>query len=109
MDEALQVKVVSVVRVAGEVDLASAPELSSRLDALPANGNPVVVDLSEVSFIDSIGLGVLVSTWTRCRESETPTPLCLVVATRDVERLLEVAGLRELFDVFPTLELATAW
>src|SRR4029077_9176436 len=53
---------VPVLAVRGEVDVATAPQLRERLLAL-ADQNPVVVvaDLTEVTFIDSTALGVLVS------------------------------------------------
>lgn len=49
-----------VLALSGELDLAGAPELSSRLtDAMEA-GRDLAVDLRELEFIDSSGLGVLV-------------------------------------------------
>lgn len=49
----------TVVRVAGEVDAQSADELRGHL--LQAAGGRLVVDLSGVTFLDSAGLGALVS------------------------------------------------
>lgn len=52
---------VAVVHVAGEVDVYTAPQLRSALDTLIARQRVrLVVDLDEVTFIDSTGLGVLV-------------------------------------------------
>lgn len=48
-----------LVTVAGQVDIATAPDLGERLSALVAEGSAVVVDLDQVSFIDAAGLGVL--------------------------------------------------
>ena len=49
-----------VIRVDGEVDLYSSPELRKKLlRAVPSSGGDVVVDLSGVSYIDSSG------TWSR--------------------------------------------
>ena len=52
---------VSVVTVAGEVDVYTAAQLRSVLDEEIGAGHArLVVDLDEVSFLDSTGLGVLV-------------------------------------------------
>jgi anti-sigma B factor antagonist len=48
-----------LVTVAGQVDIATAPDLHERLSALVADGTTVVADLDQVSFIDAAGLGVL--------------------------------------------------
>ena len=50
-----------VVRVAGEVDIVTAPLLQRHLDAAIATGRPVVVDLSETTFLDARGVAALVS------------------------------------------------
>jgi anti-sigma B factor antagonist len=49
----------SVVRVAGEVDIDTAPRLRTALDDALRSGAPVVLDLTEVTFMDSSGFGVL--------------------------------------------------
>jgi anti-anti-sigma factor len=52
----------SNVRVTGEIDLATAPELRQRLNSLIAAGpGDVDVDLSNVTFLDSSGLAVLLT------------------------------------------------
>jgi anti-anti-sigma factor len=47
------------LHVHGELDVATAPALAQRLRALTELGHAVVVDLAEVSFMDSSGLRVL--------------------------------------------------
>ena len=58
----------AVVRVQGEVDLYTAPQLWETLDAAIA-GTPheLVIDLSDVSFLDSSGLSVLLRAHKRLR------------------------------------------
>jgi anti-anti-sigma factor len=48
-----------LVAVAGELDLASVPELRAALEAAAQSGLPVVLDVSDVTFIDSTALGAL--------------------------------------------------
>ena len=58
----------AVVRVQGEVDLYTAPQLWETLDAAIA-GTPheLVIDLSDVRFLDSSGLSVLLRAHKRLR------------------------------------------
>jgi anti-sigma B factor antagonist len=48
-----------VVAVTGEVDIMTAPKLDSVLRRLQAQERSIVVDLSDVTFLDSSGLAVL--------------------------------------------------
>jgi anti-anti-sigma factor len=50
-----------VIDVVGEVDMATAPRLAAALDPARYTAQRVVVNLSEVSFIDSSGLNALVA------------------------------------------------
>jgi anti-anti-sigma factor len=49
------------VRLRGELDLAGAPTVSERLRRLRERGEPVLLDLDELEFIDMSGLRVLVA------------------------------------------------
>lgn len=49
------------IRLRGELDLAGAPILSERLRGLYERGEPVVLDLDELEFIDMSGLRVLLA------------------------------------------------
>ena len=65
MGEALTIRVrrdrgYAIVAVAGEVDIATVTRLRERLFELAASGRTLVVDLDQVSFIDSSGLAALV-------------------------------------------------
>ncbi len=89
---------VPVLRVRGEIDVASAPELHAWLCDLVGQGSEIVlVDMSEVSFIDSTGLGVLVGAETEMRQDGRQ--LQLRVAQPQILRLLELTGLDETFTV----------
>jgi anti-sigma B factor antagonist len=98
---------VTVLAIRGEIDVSTAPELRERL--LAATTDPpriVVVDLSEVSFLDSTALGVLVSGVKRLRSEGGD--LRLVVTGRSVAKVLEVTGLVEVFSIFETVDAAVA-
>ena len=97
---------VPIVRVAGEVDLATAPQLKESLAAIPAGSGPVIIDLSEVTFLDSTGLSVLVTSWKHLHEFNADSSVRLVVNRPAIQRVLTVTGLDEVFNLFATLEEA---
>jgi anti-sigma B factor antagonist len=84
------------VTVSGEVDLATAPALLQAAEELvKSTEGDVAIDMSEVTFIDSTGLGVLV----QIRNAVTGRGSSLVFATpsRSVQRALSLAGLDKVF------------
>lgn len=59
-----------VVRVSGECDLASAPALQEALQPLrPPDVTLVTIDASDLDFVDSTGLGVVLGAMRRLREA----------------------------------------
>jgi anti-sigma B factor antagonist len=98
---------VAVIDVRGEVDLATSHELDEQLATL-IWGRPelLVVDLTDVTFMDSTGLGVLVKSVRDVRAGGGD--LRLVATQPQIIRLLELTGLDAVFTVFPTTEKAIA-
>jgi len=97
-----------IVSVTGEVDLSSVPWLAEVIWRAKeqAGGDPlhVVVDLSEVEFMDTAGLEVLLEEWNSSRQ--LGGRMCLVAQEGPMTRLLEVSGLGELFDLYAELDAA---
>jgi anti-sigma B factor antagonist len=86
-----------VITVSGEVDLASSPQLDDAIiSTLDSGAKAVAIDLTDVSFMDSSGLGVIVRGLKRCREAEID--LDLVITN---ERVLKVFGITGLDQVIP--------
>lgn len=82
-----------LLRVLGEVDLSNARGVLQVLEGL--GNRDLVVDLTEVEFMDSTGLGILVEL-----ESKTSGEVKLMVVARSqVDRLLELTGLKSHFDI----------
>lgn len=81
-----------VLRLAGEIDVATAPRLRDRLVQLVTEGPPqLVVDLSGVTFIDSMGLGALISGLKRARAHDGD--LRLAGPTDHVAKVLAITRL----------------
>jgi anti-sigma B factor antagonist len=88
----------TVVSAAGELDVNTAPDLREQLARLIADGTRlVVVDLSEVSFVDSTALSVLVSALKRLRQANGD--LELASPNPSVRRVFEITGLTRLFTI----------
>jgi anti-sigma B factor antagonist len=86
-----------VLMVSGEVDLATSPDLDvAIIAALESGTESLVIDLTNVTFMDSSGLGVIVRGLKRCREADKD--LDLVISN---ERVLKVFGITGLDQVIP--------
>ncbi len=85
---------VCLVRVKGELDLADSDALTERLGGL--SDRTVVVDLSELAFIDSSGLRAFVAA--KLKAADAGHELLLTRPQPNVERLFAVTGLDGLID-----------
>jgi anti-sigma B factor antagonist len=83
------------LRLAGELDMATAPLLKSALAGLPSEG-PVSLDLSELTFLDSSGLNVLAQYGNSLNGQG---PLVLANVPDPIVSVLEVVG----FDALETI------
>lgn len=82
-----------VLRVLGEVDLSNARQVLRVLEDL--GDRDLVVDLTEVDFMDSTGLGILVE----LESMITGEVKLMVIARSQVDRLLDLTGLKSHFQV----------
>ena len=97
----------SVVAVTGELELATAPRLRQQVVSLIGGGRAqLVIDLSGVDFIDSVGLGVVVGALKRCRTHGGD--LMVAGAVPRVRALFEITRLDEIIDLHPDLAAALA-
>ncbi len=96
---------VCTMRIDGEIDVYTAPRLKEALVAAIEGGCVnVIVDLDRVGFIDSSGLGVLVSGLRRARERDGAVR---VVCTRDnILKIFRITGLDKVFPIFADISEA---
>jgi anti-sigma B factor antagonist len=98
---------VPIIAVAGEIDVATAPQLRESLHGVIAQGQAtVVLDLLEVSFLDSTALGVLVGALKRCRE--LGGELHVVVADARIMKIFEITGLTKVFPISSSMTAVSA-
>jgi anti-sigma B factor antagonist len=94
-----------VVSLRGEIDAVTAPRLGSRLFGLADEGKRgVIVDLSDVTFMDSTGIGVLLNAVTHfeARHAE----LVLVCANDLILRPFELTGVTDHLTIYDSREKA---
>ena len=91
-----------VVTVRGELDLYTAPEFERALGLNGAANGRVVVDLTDCTFIDSTGLGILIA----ADRHSGGNGLLIVARGHEVLRAFEVSGLDGPLTLHPTVESA---
>jgi anti-sigma B factor antagonist len=96
----------TVVRVNGEVDVYTAGRLKEEIIGLVDKDRcQLAVDLEGVEFMDSTGLGVLITGLKRIREREG---VLVLVSPRDqIRRLLTITGLDRVLKVHDSVDEAT--
>jgi anti-sigma B factor antagonist len=96
-----------VVGVIGEVDVYTAPTLRDHLSHLVADGHyHLILDLEEVAFLDSTGLGVLVGGLKRVRAHDGS--LALVCTQERILKVFRITGLTKVFRIHASVPEALA-
>ena len=103
----------AVLQVSGELDLVTSPALRQHVhDAVAEGRHSLVLDLSEVMFCDSSGVGVLIASRRLIRSCQGSLRLILpaqgAAEGSHVNRVLGALGVRRLFDVYPDVAAAVA-
>lgn len=99
-----QVDGVAVVKAAGAVDMLTAPQLQDVISvALARRPNRLILDMTQVDFLASAGMQVLIVT----RDQLGPGSRFAVVADGPAtSRPLKITGIADFIEVFPSLDVA---
>jgi anti-sigma B factor antagonist len=90
-----------LIAISGELDIAATPELSTvMLIAAGSPGTLVVLDLTDVEFIDSTALGTILKSAGEIESADKR--LRIVCGEGPVRRLLEMTNLTNRFQLCPT-------
>jgi anti-sigma B factor antagonist len=89
----------TVIHVGGDLDVYTAPRLKEVLDDAMVGGGRLVLDLSEVHFIDSTALGVLVGTHQETQSNNGE--FHLVVEDPFLLKIFHITGFDGVFSIFP--------
>jgi len=94
-----------IVKVSGAVSMSEAERFRMSLEGLASERIPLIVlDLSEMVFISSLGLGAIISGHLKCRHHRGQ--IKLVQPTPPVRELLETTRLTKLFGIYDSVEQA---
>ena len=98
----------TLLKVEGTIKLGESAQFFAQTlkRALETEPGHVLVDLSEINYIDSTGIGELVGYLGRFRD--TGRKLVLVRPSERIKKLLKIAKLDSLFPIYDTLEAALA-
>jgi len=89
---------IRVIAISGELDMAAAPAFERALFDSVDGDEPVILDLSQVSFMDSTAIGALLAV--RRRLQLRPSRLAIVCAPgSEIERTLDYMGLDAAFSI----------
>jgi anti-anti-sigma factor len=96
----------TVVALEGELDLERAPSLKwALIDSVDAGRSQLVVDLSQVRFMDSTALSVLVGVNKSLGDGAR---MAIVCVNPNVLKIFELSGMDGVFATFPTVDDALA-
>ncbi|MFH5207453.1 STAS domain-containing protein [Antrihabitans spumae] len=102
VDVTVSTRNATVVRVAGTIDLVTAPVLSEAIERAMAPGPPrVVIDLSAVEFLSAVGMTMLLHA-----HQSASTRLAVVADGRATSRPMTLLGLDRTLAIYPTLDAA---
>jgi anti-sigma B factor antagonist len=94
---------VAVLEVQGEADAFTAPRLKQEMLSWLDRGTArIAVNLAEVTYLDSTGLGALIGGLKRARERDGD--LVLVCPNERIMRIFDITGLARIFEIFYTEE-----
>lgn len=87
----------------GSLDLATAPTVRAALmEAIENGGRHLIVDLTQLEFLDSTGLGVLIGAHRRTVERKGS--FRLIINDGPISRLLNITGLIAVFAVYGSVD-----
>jgi anti-sigma B factor antagonist len=94
---------VAVLSLRGEIDVYTAPRMRQAIvDLVDAGSLNIVVDMQNVDFLDSTGLGVLVEGLKRVRTRGGN--LSIVITQDKILKIFDITGLNKAFPIHSTLE-----
>ncbi len=84
------------VKVIGEIDISTADEVKEKVNSLlDEREDSVLIDIADVDYIDSTGLGIFISLIKRLKSASKN--LILLNPNRSIVKLFEITGLDQVF------------
>jgi|Deesub1362A_J573_1020465.scaffolds.fasta_scaffold01925_7 anti-sigma B factor antagonist len=97
---------VEVVKAVGRIDSNTAPKLREVMDSILDEGKfRIIFDMSEVEYLSSSGVWVLLETQKACRKWNRGG-LVIVAPSDNIDYTLDLAGLKHFIEIYPDLDAA---
>jgi anti-sigma B factor antagonist len=97
----------TILELSGRLDMAGSVELENKLEGVCSAGDArVILDMAEVSYVNSTGIRVLVRFFRMMQQSNRE--LVLAGMTHNVQRAMHLVGLQGVFNPYATLQAALA-
>ena len=98
---------ISILDIQGEIDLYSAPEIKDKIQGfINEKKYNVIINLGEVSYIDSSGIGALISSLSSLKKSNGGMKIINVLST--VRKVFELTKLVSFFEIYDSEDEAIA-
>jgi len=96
---------VKIMQPSGRLDVTTAADFRQQVNDIASLATPpkyLLVDLEEITFMDSSGLGALVSALKSIRNSNGDMVIC--GANDQVQMLFELTSMTKIFKIYPTID-----
>jgi anti-sigma B factor antagonist len=93
---------IKVIEVNGDIDASSAPTAQQEILPVASAGFPILLDLTQVPYMSSAGLRVLLSIYRQIAAKEVP--LVLVGVSEEIQDTMSVTGFIDFFTMCETRE-----
>ena len=96
---------VKVIQPSGRLDVTTAADFRRQVNDIASTAKPpqyLLVDLQEITFMDSSGLGALVSALKSIRNSNGE--MVIAGANDQVQMLFELTSMTKIFKIYPTID-----
>lgn len=99
-----EVKNYVIIKPKGELDLSNAASFKKQIldDFLSKGKNKLILDLSDVHYMDSSALGVMISLYKSCKLNGGT--LVLIKMDRSLKRLFELTQLNSIIPIYENLD-----
>lgn len=92
-----------ILTVAGEIDVYTAPQFKEAVNGIIAGGQKhLVIDMSDVTYMDSSGFGTLLSATRRLRPQGGT--INLVKCNSSIDRILRITRLNTVFNTYESID-----
>jgi anti-anti-sigma factor len=100
----------TVLAVSGDLDIASSEKFVRSAQEAIAGRRPLIVDLTDCSFLDSSGLRAILQVHGALQDGNQPSvPMAVVIGDSPAGRLLSLTEVDKRLSVFATREEAGEW